>query len=149
MNPKLFQCLPIILAVTVTACDSSLTAPASVAGTYVARQLDGVAFPWTSVDRGIIVRWEADTLRLVADGTFERLEVSGIESESGDLRLTRKVRRGLFFVRGDDLTLQFSCTSGADGAAQCSPNREGTVVGTKLRLRHADSELLYELTQGS
>lgn len=143
MRRALTACLTAIV-IGLAGCGPGLTSPSLVAGTYVARSIDGIPFPWGSNG----VRWEADTLVLSASGTFERLEVSGLELEDGTLQLTPKLRRGLFFVRGNRLTLEFGCASGADDQAVCLPERTGVFEDDRLALRHGDSSLDYEAVLG-
>ena len=143
MHRRLIVCFMAIV-IGLAGCGPDLTSPSLVAGTYVARSIDGVPFPWHSNG----VRWEADTLVLSPSGTFERLEISGLELEDGSLQLIPKLRRGLFFVRGNRLTLQFDCASGRDDQAVCLPERTGVFDGDRLTLRHGDSNLDYEAVVG-
>ena len=143
MHRMQMACLAAIV-MGMAACGPDLTSPSLVAGTYVARSIDGVLFP-RSLNG---VRWQADTLFLSPSGTFKRLEVSGLELEDGTVQLTPKLRRGLFFVRGSRLTLQFGCASGRDDQAVCLPERTGVFEGGRLTLRHGDSHLDYEAVVG-
>ena len=66
MHRRLIVCFMAIV-IGLAGCGPDLTSPSLVAGTYVARSIDGVPFPWHSNG----VRWEADTLVLSPSGTFE------------------------------------------------------------------------------
>lgn len=133
----------------VVGCGDAVVDPATLADTWVARSVNGAPLPQRVPATIGEFLYDADTLRLAADGRFTHVFTSTWVVSDADQRPRSWAFEGQFTLRGSRITLRYDCPDPPTVSGMCAPRRQGSFSSAdRIVLQGWGREVEYRVADG-